>query len=189
MKFYTERFIWPRGGEILQSYSETVMFDILNTTVMEVMEKYSYDNSSLIKHQYDNDGNITSFEVDYNAVNKIKSEISTRISDKLSANDNAKIKIPLGSFSKNMYFYGKGPKLSFTPIQRGLIQTDFEHEFISAGINQTMHTLKITMESDVALVIPYYDTITKIKTSAILCQIITNGNIPEQHYNLIKGGI
>ena len=73
--------------------------------------------------------------------------------------------------------------IKFILVQRGCVQTDFEHNFDSAGVNQVMHTLKVNLDADVALMLPYYDTHTYMKTSAILCQTVISGDIPDYYLN------
>jgi len=184
---YIESEIMPRGAEVLHSYAETNMFEILNTTVDEVIEKYSIDYHSLVNIIYSDDGTISALEVNYALVNKIKSEISMLVSKRLSDQDEMPVYVPLGAFSQNMYLIGKGPSLKFILVQRGCVQTDFEHDFESAGVNQTMHTLKITLDADVALMLPFYNTHTYMRTSAILSQMIINGESPDRYLNLYEG--
>ncbi len=186
---YIEAEIMPRGAEVLHSYAETNMFEILNATVDEVIEKYSIDYDSLVNIIYADDRTISALEVNYAMVNKIKSEISMLISRRLSDQDEMPVYVPLGAFSKNMYLMGKGPGIKFMLVQRGCVQTDFEHEFESAGVNQTMHTLKITLDADVALMLPFYSTHTYMQTSAILSQVIINGESPDRYLNLYEGEI
>lgn len=193
ISFATVRYIaseiMPRGAEVLHSYAETNMFEILNSTVDEVIEKYSIDYDSLVNIIYADDGTISALEVNYALVNKIKSEISMLVSKRLSDQDEMPVYVPLGAFSQNMYLIGKGPSLKFILVQRGCVQTDFEHDFESAGVNQTMHTLKITLDADVALMLPFYSTHTYMQTSAILSQMIINGESPERYLNLYEGEI
>lgn len=184
---YVESVILPRGGEALHSYAETNMFEILNSTITEVVDKYSLKHDNLVDIKYTNSGAISAISVNYVLANKIKSEISMLISQKLSEQDEYPVYVPMGVFSKNMYFMGKGPKIKFILMQRGCIQTDFSHTFESAGVNQTMHTLKIVLDADVALMLPFYSTHTNMTTSAVLSQTIINGECPEQILRLSEG--
>lgn len=181
---YIQRIVLPRGAEILHSYAETNMFEILNSTIEEVTEKYSADYSTLVNINYTPDGEISTVSVNYSMVNTIKSEIAMIVSKKLSQQDEIPVYVPLGAFCNNIYFMGKGPRIRFILVQRGCVQTDFEHGFETAGVNQVMHTLKVTLDADVALMLPFYDTHTYMKTSAILAQTVINGDIP--HYYLTK---
>ncbi len=185
---YIAKVILPRGAEVLHSYAETNMFEILNSAISEVIEKYSNKNQDIVTVNYLDNGMIGSINIDYNTANKIKSEVSLLVSKRLSEQDEMPVKVHLGDFVKNMYFTGKGPVLKFVMVQRGFVQTDFEHEFQSAGINQTIYTLKLSLDADVALMIPFYDTHTRMKTSAILSQTIINGDTPEQIVRYAQGG-
>ncbi len=185
--YYLERRVMPRGAEVLHSYAETNMFEILNSTINEIIEKYGINYTDLVDISYTETGTIAAINVDYVLANKIKSEVSMIISQKLSDQDEIPVYVPLGAFTNNMYMMGKGPRIKFILVQRGCVQADFEHSFESAGINQTMHTLKIVLDADVALMIPFYNTHTRMKTSAILAQTVINGECPYQYYRL-QGG-
>ena len=182
---YIQRVALPRGAEVLHSYAETNMFEILNSTIAEVVEKHSLDYGDLVELSYASDGEISALSVNHNMVNSIKSEIAMQVSHKLNLQDEYPVHVPIGAFMNNIYLMGKGPRIKFILVQRGCVQVDFEHEFQTAGVNQVLHTLKINLDVDVALMLPFYDTHTYMKTSAILAQTLINGNIPEY----ISGGI
>ena len=181
LMMYIERVVLPRGAEILHSYAETNMFEILNSTIDEVTQKYSVNYESLVDIKYTDEGDISTMSVNYIAVNKIKSEIAMGVSKKLSQQDEIPVYVPLGAFMNNIYFMGKGTRIKFILVQRGCVQVDFDHSFESAGVNQVMHTLKITLDADVALMLPFYDTHTYMKTSAVLAQVVINGDIPDYY--------
>ena len=178
---YVERVMLPRGAEILHSYAETNMFEILNETIGEVTKKYSATYEDIVDVKYASDGDITALTVNQHKVNAIKSEIAMVVSKKLSQQDEIPVYVPVGAFLNNIYLMGKGPRIKFILVQRGCVQTDFEHSFESAGVNQVMHTLKITLDADVALMLPFYDTHTYMQTSAILAQTVISGEIPDYY--------
>ncbi len=178
---YIERIVLPRGAEILHSYAETNMFEILNETIGEISDKHSVDYKRLVDVTYSPDGKVSTMSVNYDIVNKLKSEIAMDVSRKLSGQDEVPVYVPIGAFCDNIYLMGKGPRIKFILVQRGCVQIDFEHSFESAGLNQTMHTLKITLDADVALMLPFYNTHTYMKTSAILAQTVINGNVPDYY--------
>ncbi len=172
---------------MLHSYAETNMFEILNSSITEVLGNYHNEDSQLVDITYSPNGEIASVQVNYILANKIKSDVSMLISKKLNEQDEVPVYVPIGTFTQNMYMMGKGAKIKFILIQRGCIQTDFEEELQTAGVNQTMHSLKIKMEADVALMLPFYTTNTHLETSAILSQIIINGDSPEQYLRINEG--
>ena len=100
---YIERRVLPRGAEILHSYAETNMFEILNSTVGQVVEKYSATYSSLVDIKYNSDGDISSLSVDYKMANKLKSEIAMIVSQRLSQQDEIPVYVPIGAFFNNIY--------------------------------------------------------------------------------------
>ena len=92
----------PKGAEILHSYAETNMFEILNGVIEENIEKNSLDRKDIVDIHYASNVTISSVNINYILANKIKSEVSTLISKRLSEQDEMPVYVPIGAFCDNM---------------------------------------------------------------------------------------
>ena len=64
------------------------------------------------------------------------------------------------------------------------MKTDLKNEFISKGINQTLHKIYLQIDCEVDILTPF-DSISKRITNQILIgEHIIVGNIPNTYYNL-----
>ena len=63
---------------------------------------------------------------------------------------------------------------------------DFEHEFKSAGINQTLHTVKVKIAVSGSLIVSGYHEPINVSTSVIAAQTVIVGNSPDAFTNVIE---
>ena len=57
-------------------------------------------------------------------------------------------------------------------------------EFISAGINQTMHKIYLQIDCKVIIVTPFSQIEEKITNQILIAEAIILGNVPNSFYNL-----
>jgi len=66
----------------------------------------------------------------------------------------------------------------------GNVETELKSEFISQGINQTLHRIYLDIESEVSVLTPFNTINESIINQLILTENIIVGEIPETYYNL-----
>ena len=64
------------------------------------------------------------------------------------------------------------------------METNLKSEFITKGINQTLHRVYLEVECQVAVLTPFKDIDTSIKNQVLLMENVIVGNIPNSYYNL-----
>ncbi|MEG1778954.1 MAG: sporulation protein YunB, partial [Oscillospiraceae bacterium] len=91
---------------------------------------------------------------------------------------------PLGSLTGSVFLAGRGPNIKFTMIPVGTIKTDIKNEFLSAGINQTLHRMILTIEVEIATDMAGYTIPTKVQSSICIGETIIVGVSPEAFTNV-----
>ena len=66
----------------------------------------------------------------------------------------------------------------------GNIQTSVKSEFVSQGINQTLHRLYLEIECEISILTPFNTISESISNQLILAENVIVGNIPDTYYNL-----
>ena len=97
---------------------------------------------------------------------------------------NENIYINLGNFTGSKFLSGRGPKVSFKILQLGNVETDLKSEFVSAGINQTMHKIFLQVDCIIVIVTPFNQVEKKITNQILIAEAIILGNVPNSYYNL-----
>lgn len=155
---------------------------ITNTKSSEILDNIQY--SDIVKIEKDSNGKITLINNDVVKMNKIASDIAVEIQRGLKNVENDSIYIPVGSMTGNKYFAGSGPKIKIKVISAGNIVTDFKTEFVSQGINQTMHRIYLNLECNVNILTPFNKMSQKVVNQVLLVETVIVGEIPESYYNL-----
>jgi len=83
-----------------------------------------------------------------------------------------------GGIRKSLFAAG-GPKINVRVIPTGSVETDFESEFVSAGINQTRHRIYLEVKTTVGIVVPFTDKKTEITTRIPVAETVIIGDVPE----------
>lgn len=181
---------FTRGRPAMIAYAESVaqtaMFNAANEAISEIVEERGVTYGNLMRLSRAEDGLVTSAEADVAEINLLKSEISSRLAQKLDGGEYYTVEIPVGTFFSNMYTNAAGPKLRFRIQLTATAAVDFSHEIKSVGINQVLHIIMIDADiSGSFVMIGYKDSITA-ETSAVAAQTVIVGAVPDAYTNVIE---
>ena len=90
----------------------------------------------------------------------------------------------LGLFTGVSILSGRGIKVPIRISTIGNVKTNVRSEFVSKGINQTLHRLYLDIESQISVLTPFNTINESIKNQLILAENIIVGEIPETYYDL-----
>ena len=150
---YLVKTIGPTFNQLCLNEAKSVATQIVHETIDEVMEKYGYnDLVTLVK---DKEGKIVSMQANIAIINKIISQISLKIQDKIDNTPNRDIYIRLGSFTGIKLLSGRGPKVPIRISSIGNINTEVMSEFTSTGINQSIHRIFTNITCKIEVLTPF----------------------------------
>ena len=94
------------------------------------------------------------------------------------------ISIPIGTITGISFLAGKGPslKVTFSPV--GSVQSEFNSEFVSSGINQTLYRVNLLLTASVRLVMPGVSETIFVRAEAAIAESIIVGDVPEVYTNV-----
>ena len=116
-------------------------------------------------------------------VNKICTDISILLQESLDNKNNTRFNVKLGSLTGSKLLIGRGPNVEIIMETAGDIETNIKSEFLSAGINQTLHKIYIDIKCNINLLTAYKDTKEEVNVQVLLAEAVIVGNIPESYYN------
>ena len=94
------------------------------------------------------------------------------------------LKLRFGSFTGLKLMSGKGPGIKIRISTIGNVKTDLKSEFVSKGINQTLHRIYLQVDCEVSILTPFDDITQSISNQVLLAEKVIIGNIPNTYYNL-----
>lgn len=156
----------------------------INQAVLDVLSVEDASYNKLVYLVYNSYGNITSAETDTIAVNKLQSEISIRVNKQLKEMKKSTISISLGSLTGLSFLNGQGPILKFKILPTGYAKTELTSQFISVGINQTLHKISLRVTVDAIAIIPGNNTTFTSVVDIVVADTVIVGNIPESYTNI-----
>ena len=173
-------FFVKNAAPVISDISEEEVRAVTSNTVreatMSVLAENSHETPEIIT--YDNEGNISTIQMNYVLINKIVQECGYATHKKLSSLGMRGIDIPLGSLSRFVFLAGKGPNVNIKLFPIGSVHVEIVSKFISQGINQTNHKIYLSINSDVSIVLPGSNNSISALAEILICDTIIVGKIP-----------
>lgn len=157
----------------------------IDEAVCEVLDEVSVAYSDLVNITFSDEGNISNLSADTVSINKLKSELSLRITQKIRDDKTATVGIPAGAFTGLVLLSQIGPPIYVTLSFGGSVITTMRSEFTSAGINQTIHRIYLIVRANISLTNPIIDYEAEFETEYELCNTVIVGAIP-QFYGSVR---
>ena len=168
-----------RPSAIMQgkNYSKVIAEEIISESVSEYISENKNENYAIVKA--DENGNITSIEVETDMINNTQSELAEKINSRLKKMGGYEIKIPIGSLTDSYLCSGKGIKIPLRVSFVGETEAKLRSEFTSAGINQTCHRIWAEIKVKMSSAIPLYKFSTENEFEYLISETIIVGKIPD----------
>ena len=145
------------------------------------MNKYNYDTFFTIEK--DEKENVKVITANVLKINQVTSDIALEIQKSLEKNENNKIYISAGALIGIKFLSGAGPRIPLTITSTGNIDTDLRSEFVSQGVNQTVHRVYLDIKTNVSI-LSSFNTIEKtIENQVLIAENVIVGEIPSTYYN------
>lgn len=179
---YLLNSITPAIEIACQSRAKAIGVQITEETVNEFIQNVEYE--TLMHITYNDQGKIIAISANIIELNKLSSQISYRIQEKLNKLDKVSVQIPITSMMGLNVFSGYGPDISIKLLPMGNIETQFETKFASEGINQTKHTIYMNIVSNITVIAPFIGSSVQCNSTVTVAETIIVGDIPSTYYNI-----
>ena len=174
--------VTPVFNRLCSDKAKSLATIITNDETTNAIIDYKYSDFVII-HK-DDKGNILMLESNMKNINIVISDVASRIQNSINNTKDEDITISLGSFTGISILSGRGIKVPIRISTIGNVKTNVRSEFMSKGINQTLHRLYLDIECEISVLTPFNTIDESIKNQLILAENIIVGEIPETYYNL-----
>ena len=86
------------------------------------------------------------------------SDLTEGIQKRFDEIEKTHIEIPIGNLFGTYFLSGMGPNIPIKVLTTGTLDTEVKSEFISKGINQTLHRIYVNFECTVKILTPRANT-------------------------------
>lgn len=142
-----------------------------------VEEELAQNEGPYIQTQRGADGEITGAVADAGALNALKTGIQERLTQTL--NGRASAQVPVGSLTGLALLNGRGPGVPVRMAFEGCADLRFDTEFTTAGVNQSLHRVTLTVEARVYSQSRRFSTYVEEATSTVLAETVLVGPVPQ----------
>lgn len=172
--------------EYIRTQAEILSANSVCDAVNETLENLNYNYDDIVKIVYANDGSVRSIETDSFKINQIKSDVTKAVQKEIAKVYDNEIDIPLGSFTNMTVLSNLGPCISMSFNLTGSFSSEIVSTFEQAGINQTVHHIRLLLTSKIMTTSLDYSGKITFTTDFEIAQSVIVGNIPSTYGSLYK---
>lgn len=186
LAFWSVSRLRPIALSFAESRARNMALGVLSQSVEEVIEKTQLRYDDLVSVEKDSEDNVTSLSTRVENVNTFKSEVSSKILEKLLEEGKRNISIPLGNLTGTLLLTGRGPSVKARIIEVSFAESRLESTFTQCAINQTRHTLniKIKIIMQIAILTGVYSVETE--DSIVVADTVIVGKVPDGYTSINK---
>ncbi|MBR0425063.1 MAG: sporulation protein YunB [Clostridia bacterium] len=181
---YVNRSLRPVLEGLSKARVESVAAAAMNDAVLQILSRE--DNTGDLITIHEANGAVYYLEADSSKLNTLAADCAICAQEKIASLGEQGVSIPIGTVSGIPLFTGMGPNLvmKFTPA--GAVQSTFSSKFTSAGINQTLHRITLTLKATVRIILPGDAYIVSIETQAPISESILVGSVPSTYTDVTQ---
>jgi len=145
----------------------------------------SYDNLVTL---HSGPSGVTAVTANAPEINLLKSAVLEDIVTQVENLDSHSISIPLGALTGLDLLSGLGPRLPAQVLSVASAHAELQNDFISAGINQTLHRILLDVAVTAKLLLP--GGIVEVELSTLVCvaETVLVGEVPQTYFQLAPAG-
>jgi len=161
--------------------------DLINDAIDKQIDKGNIHYDRIVYFEKDLDGRITALKTNMSEVNRLKTTILNMINDEILALETTDLGIPLGSLILPEMFSGRGPEIPVQILSIRNSDGSFSSSFSEAGINQTLHQLKMAVSVDISVLVLGKTESFTVESQVVVAETIIVGAVPDTF--LQSGGL
>lgn len=167
-------------SDVIAAGMRTLAQRAMNAAVVDCLGDHPDIGERLTEPHYGDSGTVVSITSDPSAVNFLKATVSGLAQDHIERLSQTEgITVPLGSFTGFVLLANLGPGITLGIDSRATVTCTLKSTFESAGVNQTLHHVILTVNADIVVYNPFRIA-GVIRTSADfeIAQTVIVGDVP-----------
>lgn len=169
----------PIVAEAAQAKIQNTVVSVMDQAVAQSISQNSVQYEDLISIQRDDNGTITSLTTDSGAMNQLRLELVADVLAALDGIDVSQLSIPLGSLLDSEWVWARGPSIGVRALWVGSVSAEFESDFSSAGVNQTLHRIWLNLSVPVTVFLPGESLELPVHTRICIAETVIVGQVPQ----------
>lgn len=179
-----ENRLRPVVAEIAAARAQNTMTAVVEHAITAGLAAREVSYADFVTIQRDESGAITALTTDMAKMNLLRSELTAAILEALKGVDVSDVQVPLGSLFDLEPLWAKGPALKAKAMTVGTMRAEFDSQFTSAGVNQTLHRIWLEVDVPMTLLLPGGEVETALHTRLCVAETVIVGKVPDTFLQL-----
>ena len=184
--WYIDVRVYPAVESIAEHQARGYAAQVINIAVAHELKTNMLEYGEIITVTHSTSGEITSVQTNMATIGKLQTALAEEIIAQIEMQQNREFEIPIGTLFGNPLLSGRGPALKIKVMPVGSMETKLEHQFVDAGINQTLHRIMLIVQIDIQTILPGKIMTTTTQTGYCIAETVIVGEVP-QGYTQING--
>ena len=177
--------LWSRLGpliwELAAAEAENAVTLAINRVLGEMLERGELEYDDLIRLEKDETGAVTAAYANMGRITRIRAEIAREVAAEIMDRDRVELRLPVGSLLGMAVLSGSGPGLPLRILSVERIQADLSSRFTAAGINQTLHQIRVELQVSVRVLAPGGFTSGTVSACLPVAETLIVGRVPDSY--------
>lgn len=157
--------------------AETLLSEAAAQAMEEAFSDGGFEPDGIVTLSRASDGTVTSVETAPGAITKLSAVFQSKLRETLS--ERGKVTIPSGNLTGSAFLSGRGFPISFKTVLSYAAVTNIKSEFVSVGINQTLHRVILETRAAVTVLLPGRNVTREIVGSFPAAETVIVGRVPD----------
>lgn len=158
--------------------TQNAVTEVMEAAILGELDRQDPQYGELVCVERAQDCSITAITTDMTAMNRLRSAIVETLLTAMEGLDEESIAIPVGSLIDSEVLWGRGPTIKVQSFTVGTVTAEFESEFASAGVNQTLHKIWLTVSVPTAVLLPGSQMEVTVNTRLCVAETVIVGQVP-----------
>lgn len=178
------RQLMPVIRSLARNEAKMIAIKSINSGVHESLNKNKVTTQDLLFYDYNDAGEITSWNVNSIMINQLCTEIAENIINDLHNTDVIQLKIPLGLVTGAHIFSNVGPMIDVKVLPKGSANIDYKNQLRATGINQVNHVVWLEIEMKMQIIVPLSSEELVVQRRVVLVDKVISGKVPSHYLNI-----
>lgn len=172
--------------EYIRIQAEIISVNSVCEAVNNSLKKFNYKYEDIVNVKCSKDGTVQAITTDSVKINELKADIMLSVQQEIAKIYDVEIDIPLGAFTDITVLSNYGPPINVSFNLTGSFSSEIVSTFESAGINQTIHHIRLILTSKIMTTSLDYSGNMTFSTDFEIAQNIIVGVTPQYCGNWYK---
>lgn len=173
----------PQLVALAQAKLRNQLTQIANRSVTDALARQALTYSDMVIPQAGQEDGISIVSTDTVRLNLLRTAVLEDIVSQAESLDSHCLGVPLGALTGLDLLSGSGPSLPVQILSVSSADGAYRNDFISAGINQTLHRVMLDVTITAEVLLPGGVVETTVSTPVCVVETIIIGKVPQAYLN------